>query len=839
MNEIGTVISSELGPSSQEFWFVVNDNKGVPVRKGQFIQLETSDGLLVARVDEIIKTNRYYQRAESVSEFEKSGKPLTDQFPVDRWEYLIAQAYPLGVFSNGLQRRVTFPVSPGNKIYPIDENILNDVLGLDVKNGINIGKVEFHNTDAKLNITRLFQKHLAVLAMSGAGKSYLTSVLIEELLNKERNSRPSVILIDPHGEYGGFVNDNRYATSTKVYHGEEITIATHSLSAYELSMLMPKITSVQRRELNPIIRKLRGERPVYNMQDLIDAVQNSDIKDIKTKTVLVAWLHELDYTKLFSNRDYPSVKDLAFQGNLSILNLSDLVDIRRKQIIIAYFAKKLFDARRQKKISPFILFVEEAHQFCLSSDTEILTQKGWKKYNELKVGYPVFSYNKDSDKLEVNPIQRLIIKNYSGELVKLYNDESINSLVTNDHRVLCYTRTTNKNHEFTWSQPKFILAKDLPTGFKIPITAKIQSNSKCNIDNDLIKIIGWIVTDGYKHLFDSGKYFSFEISQTKKNIVKQMIDVVKRRFPKARISSRKRKDHFYDSRFIKGNTEFTFYFGKECSDELKKWLGNNAHRIPRQLLENASIDQLKILFDALVQGDGNISYSKKNGYSYVTFYPGHDSYLADDFQELCVKLGFSAVKTKSTNGQIKVLVSFRRKFAFIRKVKKETYSGKVWDVTVKNGAFVARREGKIFITGNCPEGEERESALSRGIIDQIAREGRKFNACLVLITQRPAGLATTALSQCNTHVIMRVTNPYDLDHIKESSEGITGGVLDSIPGLKVGEAYIVGEAVNYPILVNVRERKSKSSEKGMKLEDEIQNFNDNKQISDKDLETFM
>ncbi len=501
MQEIGTVISSEFGPSSQEFWFVVNDNKGVPVRKGQFVQLDTSDGLLVARVDEVIKTNRYYTRAESVSEFEKSGRPLVEQFPVDRWEYLIAKTYPLGIISNGSQRRVTFPVSPGNKIYPVDEKILHQVLGLDVNNGLDMGKIEFHNVDAKLNVTRLFQKHIAILAMSGAGKSYLTSVLLEEILNKERNSRPSVILIDPHGEYGGFSSDEKYRTSTKIYKAHDISIATHSLSAYDLSTLMPKISSVQRRELHPLIKKLREEKPVYNMQDLIEAVQNSDIKG-ETKSVLAAWLHELEYTKLFSNRDYPSVKDLAFQGNLSVIDLSDMVDIKRKQIITAYFAKKLFEARRQKKISPFILFVEEAHQFA-------------------------------------------------------------------------------------------------------------------------------------------------------------------------------------------------------------------------------------------------------------------------------------------------------------------------------------------------PEGEERESAISRGIIDQIAREGRKFNACLVLITQRPAGLATTALSQCNTHIFMRVTNPYDLDHIEESSEGITGDVLGSIPGLKVGEAYIVGEAVNFPILINVRERKSKSSEKGMKLEDEITNFTNNKQIEDKDLETFM
>ncbi len=500
MREIGTVISSELGPNSTEFWFVLNENKGVPVRKGEFIQLDTQDGVLVARVEDIIKTNRYYQRAESVSEFERSGKPLIDQFPVDRWEYLIAQARPLGIFSNGMQKRVTFPPSPGNDVFPIDETLLNNALGLDVNSGLNLGKVEFHNIDAKINITKLFQKHLAILAMSGAGKSYLTSVLLEELLNRERNARPSVIIVDPHGEYSGFAQDEKYRLSTKVYNANEISISTNSLSAYQLSVLQPKISAVQRRELGPVIRKLREEKPTYNMQDLIDAVLKSEIKD-NTKEVLASWLHEIEYTGLFSNRDYPSIKDLAFKGNLSIFDLSDIVDIKRKQIIVAYFAWKLFEARRQKKISPFVLFVEEAHQFA-------------------------------------------------------------------------------------------------------------------------------------------------------------------------------------------------------------------------------------------------------------------------------------------------------------------------------------------------PEGEEHDLALSRSIIEQIAREGRKFNACLTLITQRPAGLATTALSQCNTDIIMRVTNPYDLDHIKESSEGITSGILSSIPGLKVGEAFIVGEAVNYPILVNVRERKSKIIGKGKNLEDELLGFADSN-LSATDLETFM
>ena len=128
----------------------------------------------------------------------------------------------------------------------------------------------------------------------------------------------------------------------------------------------------------------------------------------------------------------------------------------------------------------------------------------------------------------------------------------------------------------------------------------------------------------------------------------------------------------------------------------------------------------------------------------------------------------------------------------------------------------------------CPEGEEESKAISRNVIEQIAREGRKFFASLVLISQRPIRLSTTALSQCNTHIILRITNPYDLDHIEESSEGITVEIAKAISGLKVGEAFIVGEAVNFPVLIKVRRRSVKAT-KDKTLEEEVKEFKEKKQ----------
>jgi len=133
--------------------------------------------------------------------------------------------------------------------------------------------------------------------------------------------------------------------------------------------------------------------------------------------------------------------------------------------------------------------------------------------------------------------------------------------------------------------------------------------------------------------------------------------------------------------------------------------------------------------------------------------------------------------------------------------------------------FDLRRDGRIPPTlvvveeahNFIPSDIQRTDALARGILETIAREGRKFGLGLCLISQRPVKLSSTALSQCNTHILLRMTNPYDLKHVAESSEGIDSRSERMITNLRPGEAIIVGAAVNFPVFVKVRRRKSQES----------------------------
>ena len=100
------------------------------------------------------------------------------------------------------------------------------------------------------------------------------------------------------------------------------------------------------------------------------------------------------------------------------------------------------------------------------------------------------------------------------------------------------------------------------------------------------------------------------------------------------------------------------------------------------------------------------------------------------------------------------------------------------------------------------------NTYSKNIIKKIAAEGRKFGVFLTLISQRPYKIDPDALSQCNSQIIMRMTNPEDQSAVRKSSERMSENLLRDLPGLNVGEAIIVGEITRIPVMVRIRARET-------------------------------
>jgi DNA helicase HerA-like ATPase len=139
----------------------------------------------------------------------------------------------------------------------------------------------------------------------------------------------------------------------------------------------------------------------------------------------------------------------------------------------------------------------------------------------------------------------------------------------------------------------------------------------------------------------------------------------------------------------------------------------------------------------------------------------------------------------------------------VDKVMRETW-GSATTQGLAHPVFFVLEEAHNFVPGG--QGSKSQAA---GIIKRIASEGRKFGLFLILITQRPYKVHGDTLSQCNSQLIMRLTNPQDQQAIKQSSEGISEGLLNDLPGLNIGEAVILGPIVRVPVMVRIGERMSR------------------------------
>jgi hypothetical protein len=89
------------------------------------------------------------------------------------------------------------------------------------------------------------------------------------------------------------------------------------------------------------------------------------------------------------------------------------------------------------------------------------------------------------------------------------------------------------------------------------------------------------------------------------------------------------------------------------------------------------------------------------------------------------------------------------------------------------------------------------------VVKRIAKEGRKYGVGAMIVSQRPAEVDETVLSQCGTIIALRLSNPADRARVKGTLPDNLAGLMDLLPVLRTGEAIITGEAARLPVRCRV------------------------------------
>src|SRR4029078_2836942 len=86
----------------------------------------------------------------------------------------------------------------------------------------------------------------------------------------------------------------------------------------------------------------------------------------------------------------------------------------------------------------------------------------------------------------------------------------------------------------------------------------------------------------------------------------------------------------------------------------------------------------------------------------------------------------------------------------------------------------------------------------RKAVSRIAKEGRKYRVFLAVVTQRPAELDSTIISQCSTIFAMRKANQRDQHLIRPALTERPAGLLAFVPPPGTREVFAFGEGVALP-----------------------------------------
>jgi len=126
--------------------------------------------------------------------------------------------------------------------------------------------------------------------------------------------------------------------------------------------------------------------------------------------------------------------------------------------------------------------------------------------------------------------------------------------------------------------------------------------------------------------------------------------------------------------------------------------------------------------------------------------------------------------------------------------------------------FALWGEGKVPVTVVCEEAH-RYVPLNpqmgfepcKRAIAKIAKEGRKYGASLCIVTQRPAEIDPTILSQCNTVFALRMSNDRDQAIVASAVSDTGTGLIEFLPALGAREAIAFGDGVAIPVRIRFDE----------------------------------
>lgn len=347
---------------------------------------------------------------------------------------------------------------------------------------------------------------------------------------------------------------------------------------------------------------------------------------------------------------------------------------------------------------------------CLDKDTEFLTETGWKKISEYKKGDKVLQYDKATGEASfVEPIKYIVQNCRIFNHFK--NGNGLDQMVCDDHKMLVWKGYKGRGYELEDMLPSDInnLGKTLTNGYYSVETTFARTGPGIDMSADEIRLDVMLAADGCLRR-QVEEYNAFELHLSRPRKLKRARHILNR----CGID--------FKETLAKDGSVFLYFKTPLKFDKI----------LSKYFIANSS--QLKIVAEESLLWDGHKGYR--------SYFSSSNKLYSDVIQFAFSATGIRAgiyiniPKTKNHNTMYSVIPTKNSKIGINTPSKQvKSMDGKKYCFTVPSGYIVVRRNGRIFITGNCgvatikidPEEDLNREQLTR-ILAHIRREVPVGNA---------------------------------------------------------------------------------------------------------------
>ena len=350
--------------------------------------------------------------------------------------------------------------------------------------------------------------------------------------------------------------------------------------------------------------------------------------------------------------------------------------------------------------------------YCVDEQTEILSADGWKQIGEIQKGDAVLSFNKADDAIEADVANEVIISRQHGDMYRIQN-RNVDMLLSPNHRVLYRGRNRQGIGPWRFKPAADFLRNRHQGQVQVPLAGVGVMPPSVNIpaiSNRMAQLAGWILSDG--EVVGTSGIRIYQKEGYKADAIRSLLEY---------LATTEGVDftekHRSDGMLI-------FYIKAKSAKKIKKWLPDKQVQPWMVWLDSV---RFEYLWQALLAGDGN-----KCNDTCGTYYTA-DEKIADQIQIMLLTHGYRSHKHWKTGGFkdgcwcITWCRHSTTDIAFSRdKITKEHYKGKIWCLSTNNGTVICRRNGKVFITGNCMGHDHKRGAVPVTIME-VRGQGRTLS----------------------------------------------------------------------------------------------------------------